>query len=51
MVPDDLRAAAPAVLAHRLVLTADTEPDAKAREQIVEEALAKVGYRRGVRAV
>jgi MoxR-like ATPase len=51
VVPDDLRAAAPAVLAHRLVLTADTEPDAKAREQVVEEALAKVGYRRGVRAV
>jgi len=51
VVPDDLRAAAPAVLAHRIVLTADTEPDAKAREQVVEEALAKVSYRRGVRAV
>jgi MoxR-like ATPase len=51
VIPDDFRAAAPAVLAHRLVLTADTEPDAKAREQVVEEALAKVSYRRGVRAV
>ena len=51
VVPDDLRAVASAVLAHRLVLTADTEPDAKAREQVVEEALAKVSYRRGVRAV
>jgi MoxR-like ATPase len=51
IVPDDLRAVAPSVLAHRLVLTADTEPDAKAREQVVDEALAKVGYRRGVRAV
>ena len=39
------------MLAHRLVLTADAEPDAKAREQVVEEALAKVSYRRGVRAV
>jgi MoxR-like ATPase len=51
VVPDDLRAVAPAVLAHRLVLTADLEPDAKAREQVLEEALAKVSYRRGVRAV
>ena len=51
VVPDDLRAIASPVLAHRLVLTADTEPDAKAREQVVEEALAKVSYRRGVRAV
>jgi MoxR-like ATPase len=51
IVPVDLRAVAPSVLAHRLVLTADTEPDAKAREQVVDEALAKVGYRRGVRAV
>jgi MoxR-like ATPase len=39
------------VLAHRLVLVADSEQDAKARTQVVEEALAKVGYRRGVRAV
>ena len=51
VAPDDMRAVAPAVLAHRLVLTADTEPDAKAREQVVDEALAKVSYRRGVRAV
>jgi MoxR-like ATPase len=51
VIPDDLKAVAPAVIAHRLVLTADTEPDAKAREQVVEEALAKVSYRRGVRAV
>jgi MoxR-like ATPase len=51
VIPDDIKAVAPAVIAHRLVLTADTEPDAKAREQVVEEALAKVSYRRGVRAV
>src|SRR5438105_2245161 len=36
VVPDDMRAVAPAVIAHRIVLTADTEPDAKAREQVVE---------------
>jgi MoxR-like ATPase len=51
IVPDDIRAVAASVLGHRIVLTADTEPDAKAREQVVEEALAKVSYRRGVRAV
>jgi MoxR-like ATPase len=51
MVPEDVRAVAQAVLAHRLVLVADVEADARAREQIVDEALAKVGYRRGVRAV
>jgi MoxR-like ATPase len=51
VTPDDFRAVAAPVLAHRLVLTADTEPDAKAREQVVEEALQKVSYRRGVRAV
>ncbi len=51
LVPDDVRAMAPAVLAHRLVLTAEAEGDPKARDQIVEEALNRVGYRRGVRAV
>jgi MoxR-like ATPase len=51
VTPDDLRAVAPSVLAHRLILTADAEGDPKARERIVDEALAKVGYRRGVRAV
>ncbi len=51
LVPEDLRAVAVAVLAHRLVLVADFEGDIRAREQVVEEALAKVGYRRGVRAV
>jgi MoxR-like ATPase len=51
MVPEDIRAVAPAALAHRLILVADVEADARAREQIVDEALAKVGYRRGFRAV
>jgi MoxR-like ATPase len=51
VAPDDMRAVAMSVLAHRLVLTADAEPETKAREHVVEEALAKVGYRRGVRAI
>jgi MoxR-like ATPase len=51
MVPEDIRAVAISVLAHRLVLVADVEGDARAREQIIEETLQKVGYRRGFRAV
>ncbi len=51
VAPDDLRAVAPSVLAHRLVLTAEHEGDTKAREAVIEEAISKIGYRRGVRAV
>ena len=51
VAPDDVRAVAPFVLAHRLVMNADAEGDARSRERIVEEALTKVAYRRGVRAV
>ena len=51
VVPEDIRAVAPAVLCHRLVLIADVEGDNRVRDQIVEEALTKVGYRRGFRAV
>ena len=51
VAPDDLRAIAPSVLAHRLILTADAEGEAGARERLVEEALSKVSYRRGMRAV
>ncbi|MBX3198297.1 MAG: AAA family ATPase [Labilithrix sp.] len=51
VVPEDVRAVAPAVLAHRLVLVADVEGDNRVREQIIEDALQKVGYRRGFRAV
>jgi MoxR-like ATPase len=51
VIPEDVRTVAPAVLGHRLVLVADVEADPRAREQIVEEALQKVGYRRGFRAV
>jgi len=49
--PDDVRAVAEPVLAHRLVLVPELEGDAAARSAIVEEALAKVGYRRAVRPV
>ena len=50
VTPDDVRAVAPAVLAHRIVMTADAEADPGARERVVDEALARVGHRRGVRA-
>jgi MoxR-like ATPase len=51
VAPDDLRAVATSVLAHRMVMTAEAEAEPKARERVVEEALAKVSYRRGMRAV
>ncbi|HWL87040.1 MAG TPA: magnesium chelatase, partial [Polyangiaceae bacterium] len=51
VTPDDIRAVAPNVLAHRLVLTADAEHEPKMRQHVIDEALSKVGYRRGVRAV
>jgi MoxR-like ATPase len=51
VVPDDVRAVAPAVLSHRLILGADADQDAKYRALVIDEALSKVSYRRGVRAV
>ncbi len=51
VAPDDVRSVAPFVLAHRLIMAADAEGDARARERVIEEVLAKVAYRRGVRAV
>jgi MoxR-like ATPase len=51
VAPDDIRAVAPSVLAHRLMMAADAEGDSKARERVLEEALSKVSYRRGMRAV
>jgi MoxR-like ATPase len=50
VTPDDIRVVAPGVLAHRLILTADADVDAKARGRVIEEALSTVGYRRGARA-
>jgi MoxR-like ATPase len=46
VTPDDLRFLAGPVLAHRLILVPELEGDPKARAAIVEEATAKVSYRR-----
>jgi MoxR-like ATPase len=51
VAPDDIRAMAPSVLAHRIVMTAEAETDANARERVIDEALSKVSYRRGMRAL
>ncbi len=51
VAPDDIRAVASCVLSHRIVLHADAEDDPKGRERVVEDALATVSYRRGMRAV
>ncbi len=51
VAPDDLRAVASSVLAHRVVMTAEAEAEPKARERLIEEALSKVSYRRGMRAI
>jgi MoxR-like ATPase len=51
VTPDDMRRVAVPVLAHRLVLTPELEGDQRARGSIIEEALAKVSYRRAVRPV
>jgi MoxR-like ATPase len=51
VAPDDIRAVAESVLAHRMVMTAEAEGEPRARERVVEDALAKVSYRRGMRAI
>jgi MoxR-like ATPase len=51
VVPDDFRAVAVHVLAHRLILGADWEGDRHARDRIVDEIVSKVAYRRGQRPV
>jgi MoxR-like ATPase len=51
VAPDDIRAIAPSVIMHRLVMNAESESDSGARERVLEEALSKVSYRRGMRAV
>ncbi|MGC4092198.1 MAG: MoxR family ATPase [Polyangiaceae bacterium] len=47
--PDDIRAVAPAVLAHRLLLVPELEADPRARARLVDEALSRVSYRRAAR--
>ncbi len=51
VTPDDVRFVAPPVLAHRLIMIPELEGDPRARTALVEEALAKVSYRRAVRPV
>jgi len=51
VTPDDLRIVAPSVLGHRLVMTAEAEAEPRAQERLIEEALSKVSFRRGMRAV
>ena len=46
VTPDDVRAVAPPVIAHRLVLVPDLEGDEEARQQVVSEALKQVPYSR-----
>jgi MoxR-like ATPase len=46
VTPDDLRFLAGPVLAHRLILVPELESDPKARGAIIDEATAKVSYRR-----
>jgi MoxR-like ATPase len=47
--PEDIRAMAVSVLAHRLVLSPELDADPRARGALVEEALSRVGYRRTAR--
>jgi MoxR-like ATPase len=47
--PDDIRAVATSVLAHRLLLVPELEADARARVRLVEEGLSRVSYRRAAR--
>ena len=49
VVPDDLRALAEPVLAHRLILVPELDAEQHARTQLVDEAIARVPYRKAVR--
>jgi MoxR-like ATPase len=49
LTPDDIRAVAPAVIEHRLILMPEVESDPNARAHIVSEAITKVPYRKAVR--
>ena len=51
LTPDDVRAMAAGVLAHRLVVAPDLEDDAAVRAGVVAAALRDVRYRRSVRPV
>lgn len=49
LTPDDIRAVAPSVLEHRLILVPELEADTEARARLVADAIAKVPYRKAVR--
>ena len=51
LTPDDLRAVATGVLAHRLVVSAELEDEVAVRAAVVAAALRDVRYRRSVRPV
>jgi MoxR-like ATPase len=51
VAPDDIRAVAASVFAHRMIMVAEAETDPRARERVTEEAISRVSYRRGMRAV
>jgi MoxR-like ATPase len=50
VVPDDLRAMANYVIAHRIVLSSDIEDSRRTREKLVADALDRVSYRPAARA-
>jgi MoxR-like ATPase len=50
VTPDDVRAMAPAVLSHRLVLLPELEGDHTMRRGVIDEALQRLPYRRQVQA-
>jgi MoxR-like ATPase len=49
VIPDDLRALAEPVLAHRLIVVPELETDPQTRTQLIDEAIARVPYRKAVR--
>jgi MoxR-like ATPase len=51
LTPDDVRAVAQGVLAHRLMVAADIEDEVQVRSSVVAAALRDVRYRRSVRPV
>lgn len=48
LTPDDIRAAAKAVLAHRLLLPPEFEGDVAARQAVIHEALQRVSFQRSI---
>ncbi|MEM1032306.1 MAG: MoxR family ATPase [Myxococcota bacterium] len=49
--PDDIKAYAVPVLAHRLVLSDEVDADHRVRVEVVETALRRVSYRKAIRPV